>query len=65
MPYYSRENWDSLSVLADLTIVERNVIARSHLIGYIISRRRQKLVLYSYHGARGHVVAFKQDPPHS
>jgi hypothetical protein len=66
---FSGENWvnttlcqDMPAILADLTIVERNVIARSHLIGYIIRLSTTSKVGSSYRGARGHIVAFKQDP---
>ncbi|KAN0074376.1 hypothetical protein V8E54_008313, partial [Elaphomyces granulatus] len=66
---FSGENWvnttlcqDMPAVLADLTIVEKNVIARSHLIGYIIRLSTTSKAGVSYRGARGHIIAFKQDP---
>jgi hypothetical protein len=66
---FSGKNWvntalcqDMPAVLADLTIVERNVVARSHLIGYIIRLSMTLKVGFSCRGARGHIVAFKQDP---
>ena len=66
---FSGENWvnttlcqDMPAVLANLTIVEKNVIARSHLIGYIIRLSTTSKAGVSYRGARGHIIAFKQDP---
>jgi hypothetical protein len=50
------------AVLADPTIVERKVIARSHSIGYIIRLSTTSKAGIGYRGARGHVVGFKQDP---
>jgi hypothetical protein len=49
-------------VFDDLTLVERQVIARSHLVGYIICLSAGTSADISYRGDRGHIVAFKQDP---
>ena len=38
------------------------MIARSHLIGYIIRLSTTSKAGFGYRGARGHIVAFKQDP---
>lgn len=46
----------------DLTLVERQVIARSHFVGYVVRLSAGTNADISYHGARGHIVAFKQDP---
>jgi hypothetical protein len=46
----------------DLTLVERQVIARCHLIEYIVRLSAGTNADISYRGARGHIVAFKQDP---
>ena len=69
VPKFSGANWvnNTLcqhrpSVFDDLTLVERQVIARCHLVGYIVRLSAGTSADISYRGARGHIVAFKQDP---
>ena len=69
VPKFSGANWVNKSlcqhqpsVFNDLTLVERQVIARCHLVGYIIRLSAGTSADISYRGARGHIVAFKQDP---
>jgi uncharacterized protein DUF6570/helitron helicase-like protein len=69
VPKISGANWVNKSlcqhqpsVFDDLTLVERQVIARCHLVGYIIRLSGGTNADVSYRGARGHIVAFKQDP---
>jgi hypothetical protein len=69
VPKFSGANWVNKSlcqhrpsVFDDLTLVERQVIARSHLVGYIVRLSAGTNADISYRGARGHIVAFKQDP---
>jgi hypothetical protein len=49
-------------VFDDLTLVERQVIARCHLVGYVTRLPRGTNADNGYRGARGHIIAFKQDP---
>ena len=65
VPKFSGANWVNKSLCQhrpsmfdDLTLVERQVIARSHLVGYIVRLSTD----ISYPGTRGHIIAFKQDP---
>jgi hypothetical protein len=69
VPKFSGANWVNKtlcqhrpSVFDDLTLVERQVIARCHLVGYIVRLSAGTNADISYRGARGHIVAFKQDP---
>ena len=45
----------------ELTLVERFLIARAYLIGYIIRFSKGSKTGISYRGARGYIIAFKQD----
>jgi uncharacterized protein DUF6570 len=69
VPKFSGANWVNKSlcqhrpsVFDDLTLVERQVIARCHLVGYVIRLSRGTNAGNGYRGARGHIIAFKQDP---
>ena len=69
IPKFSGANWVNKSlcqhrptVFDELTLVERQVIARCHLVGYIVRLSRDTKAEISYSGSRGHIVAFKQDP---
>jgi hypothetical protein len=69
VPKFSGANWVNKSlcqhrptVFDELTLIERQVIARCHLVGYVVRLSRDTKAEISYSGSRGHIVAFKQDP---
>jgi hypothetical protein len=69
VPKFSGANWVNKSlcqhrptVFDELTLVERQVIARCHLVGYVVRLSRDTKAEISYSGSRDHIVAFKQDP---
>jgi hypothetical protein len=69
VPKFSGANWVNKSlcqhrptVFDELTLVECQVIARCHLVGYVVRLPRDTKPEISYSGTRGHIIAFKQDP---